>query len=90
MIQSTKPRYEDFYQLNRQMFIRCWLRDKKFATNSEYITSIHFKDRYAIIRAAMDIEGVDFVLSTMLKENWRKTDRQLVCDAWCYKIRKVG
>jgi len=74
-------KYEDHYQLNKDLFIRKWTKSCHcFPYLSKNGKSFH--NRYDMIRAAMDVSGVDFVLACMLKEEWGVMDRKIVVMAW--------
>lgn len=80
--------FEKGYQANKQMFIRFWRKGCGFISRSnQYFEGDSMQTRYSTIRAAMDVEGVDHVLSAMLKGDVK--EKHLVLIAWIFKNKVV-
>jgi hypothetical protein len=85
MVKNMNNRYEEAYMFNKDFFGRHWNGAKSLNPTDCYLQdSYHYM--YCLIRAAMDNEGVDFILKKMLDEEWSKKNRILVLLALEVKV----
>ena len=85
---SIYSNYEQKYQMNKNMFCRFWKDGCGFISkNNQHYHGNSYLTRYCTIRAAMDIDGVNMVLDSMLKGKLNKKDNYRVLVAWIFKSK---
>ena len=76
-------KYEEIYQMNKDMCIRLFNRDGFLPMGKSY------QSRYNSIRASMDVKGVEHMLEQMLAYKWGKKSQRVVLMAWVNKEKSL-
>ena len=80
------------YQQSKDYFGRVWRKYVTFLTANTNIPFMQntYINRFCVMRASIDHEGVDLLLQTMINNKWGKKDRCLACHAWASQMGLIG